>query len=287
MHVFVYGTLRKHEKNSSLLEGRRCLAEQAWVYGELYDTGLGYPVMRKSTGQKVYGEVYSIDAETLQKLDILEDYEDGRENNLYDRNEIPIYTDKGVITALVYIENLPLGKEQIKHGDWKLHNLLRSSPKSLYYFAYGSCMDIERFKQANVDHFFQKVVGPCSLKCYSMKYLFSVHDGGRADIVEDGGVTEGILYEIPFECIEYLFKREGFYTGWYRATFVDVNVGEELYTNVLTFHVYDKKEEQAPPAHYATEILRGAKGRVSDEYYSKLVSELQRLNCDYLEQLKI
>lgn len=285
MRVFVYGTLRKHERNSHLLKDSRCLSEQAWVYGELYDTGQGYPVLRKSMVEKVYGEVYSINQDTLQKLDILEDYQEGRKSNLYERMESTVYTDEGETTAFVYIENQPnKASSVIKHGDWKLNNLLKSSPPNLYYFAYGSCMDTERFKQANVDHFFQKVVGACTLEGYSMKYLFSVHDGGRADIVEDGGVTEGILYKIPFECIEYLFKREGFYTGWYRATFVDVKVGEKLYTNVLTFHVYDKKKEQAPPAHYATEILRGSKGRVSDEYYKKLVSELQRLGCDYLEK---
>lgn len=285
MKVFVYGTLRKHEMNSHLLEDCECVAEQAWVYGELFERDLGYPVMRSSVEQRVYGELYSVDEETLMKLDILEDYQAGRTNNLYERVEVSVHTDLGQEIAFVYIDNQPnIADQAIKYGDWKLHNLLTKRPDKLYYFAYGSCMDTERFKQANVEHHFQQVVGVGILDGYTMKYLFPLHDGGRADILEDGGVTEGILYEIPYECKKYLFKREGFYKGWYRATFVDVRIGEQQINNVLTFHVYDKKEEQAPPAHYAAEILRGSKGRVSTHYYKNLVSELRRLGCDYLDE---
>lgn len=283
MKVFFYGTLRKNEKNSERLKGAVCLAEQAWVYGELFDTGLGYPVMKKSSERKVYGELYEIGADILKELDELEGYEPSRLNNLYDRVEVEVYTDTESEAAFVYIGKQPnLAKVLIPHGDWKLYQLLKSQPGTIFYFAYGSCMDIERFQQANVEHYFQKVVGACTLDGYSMKYLFSAHDGGRADIIEDGGGTEGILYQIPYAAIEYLFNREGFYTGWYRATFVHVHVGESLFTDVLTFHVYDKKEEQSPPAHYAKEILRGSKGRVSLTYYENLVDELKRLGCEYI-----
>ncbi|MDQ0156669.1 gamma-glutamylcyclotransferase [Robertmurraya andreesenii] len=282
MKVFVYGTLRKHEKNHDKLKAARVLAEQAWVYGELFDTGLGYPVMRKSNEKKVYGELYEIDDEILKELDWLEGYEPENEDHLYERMEVEVYTDFNRTRAITYVENRAIAKEAISSGDWKLHQLMKSKPNKLYYFAYGSCMDVERFQKANVDHFFQAVVGACRLDGYSMKYLFSVADGGRADIIEDGGVVEGILYEVPLEAVEYLFEREGFYTGWYRATFVDVTVDEQEYNDVLTFHVYDKKAEQAPPAHYAEEILRGSKGRVSEAYYNKLVAELKRLGCEFV-----
>lgn len=281
--VFVYGTLRKHEKNSSLLQDSTCLAEQAWTYGELFTTDLGFPVLKHSEVGKVYGELYEVDEETLHKLDKFEDYEIGRAENFYDRKEVTVYTDIEQATAFVYMDNQArLLKDSIKHGDWKLFHLLQSPPKRILYFAYGSCMDIERIQKANVEHYFQNVVGACRLDGYSMKYLFSAQDGGRADIIEDSGVTEGILYEIPLEGVEYLLHREGFYTGWYRPTFVNVMLNQRLIPNVLTFHVYDKKEEQAPPAHYANEILRGSKGRVSSDYYEKLISDLQRLGCDYI-----
>ncbi|MEQ2525391.1 gamma-glutamylcyclotransferase [Bacillaceae bacterium CLA-AA-H227] len=280
MKVFVYGTLRKHGRYHHLLNGSPCLAEQAWTFGELFDTGHGYPAMKRSNQHKIYGEIYEIDDATLFKLDILEDYEEGREDNEYDRIAVDVFTDSGSHRCFVYIENQAgLGKVAVPHGDWKLHHLIETKPSSIYYFAYGSCMDTERFVKANVDHYFDNVIGASLLNGYSMKYLFAVEDGGRADIIEDGELTEGILYEIPYEGVEYLFKREGFYGGWYRPTFVDVTVNHQLYTDVLTFHVYEKQAEQAPPAHYAKEILRGSKGRVSSEYYQKLENELARLGC--------
>ncbi|WP_449622360.1 gamma-glutamylcyclotransferase [Robertmurraya sp. Marseille-Q9965] len=280
MKVFVYGTLRKHGKYHHLLNGSHCLAEQAWTFGELFDTGHGYPAMKNSDQQKVYGEIYEIDDATLLKLDILEDYKEGRVDNEYDRIVIDAFTDSSTHRCFVYIENQTgLGTITIPHGDWKLHHLMETKPNSIYYFAYGSCMDTERFAIANVEHHFEDVVGAGLLNRYSMKYLFAVEDGGRADIIEDGGITEGILYKIPYEGVEYLFRREGFYGGWYRPTFVDVTVNNKLYTDVLTFHVYEKQKEQAPPAHYAKEVLRGSKGRVSSGYYQKLEAELARLGC--------
>ncbi|WP_019155662.1 gamma-glutamylcyclotransferase [Robertmurraya massiliosenegalensis] len=280
MKVFVYGTLRKHEENYALLESAVPIAEQAWTYGELFDTGYGYPAMKRSERGKVYGELYEVDLATLSKLDNLEDYEANREDNLYERVEAQIFTDKGMYSGLVYVEKQKgLCKERISHGDWKLHQLLNKKPEPIYYFAYGSCMDVERFEKAKVAHFFEKVVGACTLEGYSMKYLFTAQDGGRADIIEDGGVTEGILYEIPFQGLSYLFDREGFNLGWYRPTFVDVKIGERRMADVLTFYVYDKQPELAPPLHYAAEILRGSKGRVSQGYYQKLEEELVRLGC--------
>ncbi|CAM3634909.1 gamma-glutamylcyclotransferase [Cytobacillus oceanisediminis] len=276
--LFVYGTLRKHESNHFVLKGSHCIAEQAWVYGELYDTGLGYPSMKASFDQKVYGELYEVHLDHFTELDELEDYIPGRKDNLYDRVEQTIHTDTGDVNALVYISNRnDLLAEPILHGDWKLYRLMKDKPEKTYYFAYGSCMDDERLRLANVDQHFKTVMGGGVLKGYSMQYLFSREDGGRADIVEDGGVTEGILYELPYEAVEYLFHREGFYGEWYRPAFVNVQVGEDLYTDVLTFHVYNKKGELPPPDHYALEILRGARGRVSEQYYKNLEKQLEKL----------
>lgn len=278
--VFVYGTLRKHEGNHFLLKGATLISEQSWTLGELYDTGKGYPMLKPSLQHKVFGELYEVREEQLKALDKLEDYQAGRKNNLYDRVVQTVYTDLGKYEAFLYISE----KEndiQISEGDWKVYQLTQQKPETVYYFAYGSCMDMDRFQKAKVDHFFENVVGAGTIENYSMKYLFTASDGGRADIVEDGGHTEGILYECPFDTVDYLFKREGYYTGWYRATFVDVLVNGKSYQNVLTFHVYDKKEEIAPPEHYAVEILRGSKKRVSEKYYKKLVQQLRELNVPF------
>jgi gamma-glutamylcyclotransferase (GGCT)/AIG2-like uncharacterized protein YtfP/cation transport regulator ChaC len=275
--VFVYGTLRKHERNHYLLKDSILISEQAWTYGELFDTENGYPMMKKSSSQKVFGELYEVNNKQLALLDELEGYKVGRNENLYVREIQTIYTDNGDRSAHLYLSEKAC-VTAIASGDWKVHQLLKQKPEKVLYFAYGSCMDVERFHKANVGHFFETVIGAATLENYSMKYLYTASDGGRGDIIEDGGVTEGILYETPFEAINYLFKREGYLIGMYRATFVDVQINDKVYKDVLTFHVYDKKEEIAPPEHYAKEILRGARYRVSDAYYNKLVKQLKELN---------
>jgi gamma-glutamylcyclotransferase (GGCT)/AIG2-like uncharacterized protein YtfP/cation transport regulator ChaC len=278
--VFVYGTLRKHERNHFLLKDSKLISEQAWTFGKLFDTGNGYPMMKKSSRQKVYGELYEVNQKQLASLDELEGYQVNSKDNLYEREIRTVFSDNGECSAYLYLSEraCPIA---ISSGDWKIYQLLKKNPEKVLYFAYGSCMDMERFHKAKVGHFFDKVIGVATLKNYSMKYLFTASDGGRGDIIEDGGITEGILYETPFEAVNYLFQREGYSVGMYRATMVDVQINNKIYKDVLTFHVYDKKEEIAPPEHYAIEILRGSRNRVSEEYYKKLVKQLKDLEVPY------
>ncbi|MGR3764609.1 gamma-glutamylcyclotransferase [Rossellomorea sp. NS-SX7] len=274
MNVFVYGTLRRHEENHSLLKDTQLRVEQAWVDGELYDTDRGYPALKEGDGT-VYGEVYKIDDELLAKLDEIEDYIEGREENLYNRQLRQVKTDRGTIEAFVYygLEE-KLFQTKIPSGDWKVHQFINEKPQRILYFAYGSCMDDARFKLAKVDHHFQDCLGAGTLKGYTMRYLFKVDDGGRGDIIEDGGSMEGVVYDVPQEAVEYLFTREGVAPGWYRAAFVDVTIGGDMYTDVLTFIVKTKFDEVLPPEHYAREILRGSLPHVSAAYHSKLQQQL-------------
>jgi SLAP domain-containing protein len=128
--VFVYGTLRNNESNHHLLSNAECLFERCWTYGKLYDTGLGYPTMVElqngaddgEVKPKISGEIYRVTAIELEKLNELEGYSaQSIAANLYDRIRQPIYTDQGVIEALVYVNgSLPITEEQrIASGDWK------------------------------------------------------------------------------------------------------------------------------------------------------------------------
>ena len=69
VNVFVYGTLRKGEVNARLLKNAACKAEQCWTNGSLFDTDYGYPAMTQSPSSRVYGELYSVTAEELERLD--------------------------------------------------------------------------------------------------------------------------------------------------------------------------------------------------------------------------
>ncbi|WP_335963016.1 gamma-glutamylcyclotransferase [Halalkalibacter kiskunsagensis] len=273
-HVFVYGTLRQHEVNCRLLKESKCHSRQCWTYGVLYNTGYGYPAMTQGMTSRVYGELYDITTEQLNRLDSLEGYAGKGQINHYDRITQTVYTDNSTVETFVYVftSSQITNLEKIKFGDWKCHRYLNKD--EILYFAYGSCMDSERFHRSGVKDQFALVAGCGIVKNYSLAYSRKSHDGGRADIIESNQWVEGKVYQIKNKTLDYLYKREGVYMNIYRPAFVDVIIDGVWYNDVLTFLVIDKEKETAPPEQYAAEILRGAKSFVSDRYYKKLKDDL-------------
>ena len=118
-HVFVYGTLRKEQTNAHFMQGAKCIADRAWTYGKLFDTNEGYPAMICSNKDKVYGEVYEVNDDVLQKLDELEEYTGNAESDLYDRITETIYLDDREIRAFAYIaQDKEMLRKVIISGDW-------------------------------------------------------------------------------------------------------------------------------------------------------------------------
>ncbi len=120
MHtVFCYGTLRRGEDNHALMEGAERKEEECWTMGKLYDTRDGYPALIHSEENKVYGEVYEVDDQLLEKIDLLEGFQEGRDHNLYDRVVQRIIGEKGNYDAITYIMKIPEeGFIEIRSGDW-------------------------------------------------------------------------------------------------------------------------------------------------------------------------
>lgn len=164
MKVFVYGTLRKGEANAQLLSDASCTAEQCWTEGTLYDTGFGYPAMKPSASNRTFGELYEVNESELIHLDQLEGYSEGGKNNLYERIEQKVYTDKGETMAYLYVAGREdLLENKIKNGDWKEYRLSAIRQGSILYFAFGSCMDQKRFQEDGFAHYFKNMVGTAIL----------------------------------------------------------------------------------------------------------------------------
>lgn len=137
-------------------------------------------------------------------------------------------------------------------------------------------MDDERFKLLNKDSFFQNVLGRGVLEGYSLSFTRKSENGGRADIVETGGVVEGKAYLVDREALDYLLMREGAVKCIYRPAFVDIRIGNRLVKDALTFLVIDKaSEEIAPPENYLTEIRRGGKTVWTVHYARRFETELR------------
>lgn len=119
--VFVYGTLRMDDVNHHLLKEAELVVERCWTSGQLYDTGLGYPVIVQDRQGKITGELYLVSDEELGKLDVLEGYSVNSQSNLYDRITQTIYVESETYNAFVYVNaSLIVSEEQkIDSGDWK------------------------------------------------------------------------------------------------------------------------------------------------------------------------
>lgn len=269
--LFVYGTLRRNERNHRLLGSSSVDTQIAFAKGGLVDTGFGFPAMTSSMDGLVNGELYEVGIEELLRVDVLEGfYGPGDSRNYYERIRIDVQTDKGVIESWAYIHEKPVQGQVIPYGDWKLYRMCEG--RNILYFAYGSCMDLKRIEEAGVADWFTQVVGRGILNNCNLQFTRRTDDGGRADLVETGGYTEGKLYYIPKQALSgYLYGREGVTGNIYRPIVITVQGENGQSYDALTFVVVNKQEEDVPPNWYMEEILRGASPIVSKGYYLSLV----------------
>jgi gamma-glutamylaminecyclotransferase len=99
--VFVYGTLKRGGSNFHYLAGQQFLGEARTPPGfRLYELG-GHPgmIMKSDDRGGVTGEVWSVDAECLAQLDVLEGLVEG----IYRRVPIkllPPFADQSIATYL-------------------------------------------------------------------------------------------------------------------------------------------------------------------------------------------
>ncbi|GGJ85073.1 putative gamma-glutamylcyclotransferase YkqA [Lentibacillus kapialis] len=278
-YVFVYGTLRRSGKNHDLLGDLQCVFRQCCVIGALYDSGKGYPVMKQGRSHKIYGELYDVSKSQLAAIDGLEGFKKNHSDNLFERKILRVYTDTGNdYDAFAYVAGPSFHpmSERMASGDWLVYRYLKQ--KNLLYFAYGSCMDDERFKQAGVDHYFKDDIGKGVLEGFAFQFSRNTSDGGKADLVENTKETvEGKVYNIPWKATHYLYEREGVFASSYRPAIVPVSINGSIH-QALTFIGVRKSPETAPTKRYGTEIMRGGKGYLSDGYLQKLRKKMQLLN---------
>ena len=277
-YVFVYGTLRKHEHNHELLAAPEAWAMQSRVRGRLYDTRCGYPAMVLDASCWTYGELYQVDNAQLSVLDRLEGYLGEEHDNLYNRVLVDVETDSGFETAYAYVfsQTQVRGLAEVELGDWRVSRIMKERTEWLF-FAYGSAMDHERYEREGVNNQFQNTIGRGTLDGYSLVFSKESWDGSRADIMEVGGTTEGKVYRVGLGGVAYLFEREGVKTGHYRPAVIDLEVCAEEQRDVLVFLNVNKQAESCPPEWYVREILRGARGLVSEDYLDGIMGRVSKL----------
>lgn len=98
--VFVYGTLMRGQINHSYYLSKSEFLGEAELSGYAMYAVSSFPGIVTEPSEKVKGEVYSVDVETLRKLDCLEG-----EGSLYLRKIVDLQLNYETIQGFVYIWN--------------------------------------------------------------------------------------------------------------------------------------------------------------------------------------
>jgi gamma-glutamylcyclotransferase (GGCT)/AIG2-like uncharacterized protein YtfP len=135
----------------------------------------------------------------------------------------------------------------------------------ILYFAYGSNMDMRRFRRRCPD---ATVAGRASLRGYRLGFTrySSAEKGGVADIVaEPDAVVWGALYEIDESCFAALDDYEGAPRAYRRETVRVLDDGGAEREAVA--YVANKTGEFAPSRQYLAQIVQGARDHeLPDDY---------------------
>jgi gamma-glutamylcyclotransferase (GGCT)/AIG2-like uncharacterized protein YtfP len=105
-YVFVYGTLKRREKNHYLLKHSEFIGVGAASNFACTNTS-AFPYAFKKKGHVLKGEVYLVDANTMMQLDILEGYPD-----LYNRKRalVSVKGEKPILAWIYFVD-----PEQVEH----------------------------------------------------------------------------------------------------------------------------------------------------------------------------
>ena len=115
--LFVYGTLKRGCSNHRYLAGQRFVGLARTPPGyRLYDLG-GYPGIGVNPGDDdgVVGEVWSVDGETLARLDKFEGVHEG----LYRREPLPLLAPFSGQRIDAYVSALPASGRPDVGSEWK------------------------------------------------------------------------------------------------------------------------------------------------------------------------
>ncbi len=121
MKVFVYGTLMSGYGNNRLLVGSTFLGKaNTWTPYEMISLG-GFPAVVQPdvgfAGTQVHGELYEVDANTLQDLDRLEGHP-----HFYRRRLVWIEQGADMHEAWIYmVSGDQYSGRPVVNGDWRDH----------------------------------------------------------------------------------------------------------------------------------------------------------------------
>lgn len=116
--LFVYGSLKAGFPLHGIIEGHEFLGVfKTFPDYRLYDLGAFPALVPARRGRQVMGEVYLVDEEIVNYLDVVE----GVNRGLYSRVQIDVHDQLGVVVPVwtyILLRDLGFGGREIVSGEW-------------------------------------------------------------------------------------------------------------------------------------------------------------------------
>jgi gamma-glutamylcyclotransferase (GGCT)/AIG2-like uncharacterized protein YtfP len=218
---------------------------------------------------QIVGEVYEVDAQTLANLDRLEGCRVIAEeplqfdaNSWYTREQVSVrWADGGeCLTVWMYFNEHETRHAIIPTGDFKDLARFLNPTDRVWYFAYGSNMNLQRMMDRSA-YFTQRKRGILHGHRLVFNKISGTYPGhGVANVVAEWGYdVVGVLYEVDRPGIEALDGFEGVRGGHYIRTemLVQLNDGTAVSAYVYVAHPNKVEDGLTPHEDYFYHLEQG------------------------------
>ena len=251
-NIFVYGTLRQQFGNHHFLSTARFLGDAITQSKYVMHASSSIPFVSQSQAvSQIVGEVYEVDAQTLANLDRLEGCRVIAEeplqfdaNSWYTREQVSVrWADGGeCLTVWMYFNEHETRHAIIPTGDFKDLARFLNPTDRVWYFAYGSNMNLQRMMDRSA-YFTQRKRGILHGHRLVFNKISGTYPGhGVANVVAERGYdVVGVLYEVDRPGIEALDGFEGVRGGHYIRTEMMVQLNDGTAVNAYVYVAHTRQ----------------------------------------------
>lgn len=258
--LFVYGTLRQQFGNHHYLSNAIFLGKATTELKYVMHASSSIPFVSQSMAvSHIVGEVYEVDDNTLANLDRLEGCKVIAQeplqcdaNSWYTREQVPVRWGDGGDYQIVwmYFNEHETRHNIISTGDFKdLASVLNATDR-VWYFAYGSNMNLQRMMDRSA-YFTQRKRGILHGHRLVFNKISGTYPGhGVANVVAEWGYdVVGVLYEVDRPGIEALDGFEGVRGGHYIRTEMMVQLNDGTAVNAYVYVAHPDRVEEGLTPH--------------------------------------
>jgi len=258
--LFVYGTLRQNFGNHGFLKNAHFFGEAKTQDKFVMHCRGSIPFVSESQAiSQIVGEVYEIDDNTLAAIDQLEgcypkrdDSGEFESSSWYIRKQVAIQFGGGnnAIYIWMYFNEQETQHPIISTGDYKDREAMLHRQDRVWYFAYGSNMDVARMLTRNAP-FTRRIKGRVGGHRLVFNKISDSNPGfGFANIIpEQGYDVMGVLYEVNADGLLQLDKYEGVRGGHYFRCQMSVSMDDGTTVEATVYLAHPNKVEDGLTPH--------------------------------------